>query len=87
VEAGLKTHDLSLVPAVDGGYVTLAMKHWHPGLFDHIAWSTDTVAEQLLSNAASLGVSVKTFDPLEDVDTIHEWRKAVDSFSDFDIQI
>ncbi|MEM6885103.1 MAG: TIGR04282 family arsenosugar biosynthesis glycosyltransferase [Verrucomicrobiota bacterium] len=83
VEAGLETHDLSLVPAVDGGYVTLAMKWWHPGLFKGLRWSTETVAEQLTTNASSLNASLISFNPLEDVDTIQEWQRACDSFSDF----
>ncbi len=80
VEVGLDTHDLSMVPAVDGGYVTLAMKWWHPGLFNGIHWSTETVAEQLTVNATSLNASLITFDPLEDVDTIDEWRRACATF-------
>lgn len=80
VEAGLDSHDLSVVPAVDGGYVTLAMKQWYPGLFANITWSTETVAHQLSANAYALGASLQTLAPLEDVDTIHEWQRACTAF-------
>jgi hypothetical protein len=80
VESGLESHALSMVPAVDGGYVTLAMQHWHPGLFEGIAWSTDSVATQLVKNAESVKASLIQLNPLEDVDTIKDWQRACAAF-------
>ncbi|MEM1157033.1 MAG: TIGR04282 family arsenosugar biosynthesis glycosyltransferase [Verrucomicrobiota bacterium] len=85
LEAELQRHDLAMVPALDGGYVTLGMKRWHPGLFEGIHWSTETVATQLIANAASLDISLIRFEPLEDVDTLIEWEKACRQFSDLKI--
>ncbi len=83
VEAGLESHDLSMVPAVDGGYVTLAMQRWHPGLFEGIAWSTESVATQLRENVVLKDLTLHELPPLEDVDTIKEWQSACNDISDF----
>lgn len=80
IESMLLHHDLVAVPAVDGGYVALALKDWHPGLFDSIQWGSDSVMQQLTKNADHLQLTLKTMEPLEDVDTIHEWQRASTTF-------
>ena len=65
----LQSADVSLGPAVDGGYYLLAMRRFHPELFRGISWSTDRVAAQTRAAAAAAGLTVAELPPLGDVDT------------------
>ena len=64
----LGTHDAVIHPATDGGYVLLGLRRFHPSLFEGIAWSTASVAQQTLDRIAALGWSVHIADTLADVD-------------------
>jgi len=66
--ARLQTHDAVLLPAEDGGYVLLGLKHFDPSLFDAIAWSTATVAQATRARIAALGWSLFIGQTLRDVD-------------------
>lgn len=68
----LKTHDLVLGPADDGGYYLIGIKKSLPSLFTNIEWSTDQVLAQTLTQADKLGLSVKLLPSWYDVDTIDE---------------
>ncbi len=57
-----------LGPSADGGYYLLACKSLHPRLFEDIAWSTETVAEQTLQRAAEIGLPVHSLPRWYDVD-------------------
>jgi glycosyltransferase A (GT-A) superfamily protein (DUF2064 family) len=57
-----------LGPADDGGYYLLGMSAPHTHLFEDIAWSTDTVAEQTRARARALGVDLVELAPWYDVD-------------------
>jgi uncharacterized protein len=57
-----------LGPADDGGYYLLGMTAAHAHLFEDIAWSTDTVAEQTRARARSLGLELVELAPWYDVD-------------------
>ena len=65
----LATADVSIGPAIDGGYYLLAMRRFHPELFRGIDWSTDRVAAQTRAAAAALGLTVAQLPPMADVDT------------------
>lgn len=64
----LEHHDAVIHPAADGGYVLLGLRRFHPSLFQDIAWSTASVAQQTLDRIAALGWSVHIGDTLADVD-------------------
>ncbi|MFL6584169.1 MAG: TIGR04282 family arsenosugar biosynthesis glycosyltransferase [Chthoniobacterales bacterium] len=62
-------------PSDDGGYYLIGMKQCHLALFERIDWSTDRVAEQTLSRAAELQLSVKTLPTWYDVDDRQTLRR------------
>jgi rSAM/selenodomain-associated transferase 1 len=57
-----------LGPAEDGGYYLLGMTAPHAHLFEDIAWSTDTVAEETRARVQSLGLELVELAPWYDVD-------------------
>lgn len=57
-----------IVPALDGGYVLIALSRQHHRLFEDITWSTDVVLEQTLERAREAGVPVTVLPPWYDVD-------------------
>jgi hypothetical protein len=64
----LRSHDVVLVPADDGGYVLIGSNMPQPGLFNDIAWSTAQVMAQTRERARTLGLRVYELAPLWDVD-------------------
>lgn len=64
----LKTHDVVIGPAVDGGYYLLGMKNFLPTLFDNKTWSTDSVFSQTLQDVKQLDLSYFLLPALTDVD-------------------
>jgi len=77
----LEEHDLSLIPATDGGYVLIGMKRVHPELFTDMSWGTETVLATTLTRAAHLGLKVWQGTPMQDIDLPEDlehlpaWRK------------
>lgn len=57
-----------LGPSTDGGYYLLACKAVHPRLFEDVAWSTDTVAQQTLERAREISLPVHVLPEWYDVD-------------------
>lgn len=79
----LKTHDVALGPATDGGYYLLGLRRPQPELFQHKAWSTASVLADTLADARRLSLRVALLPELRDVDTAADlaaWR-ANDAFS------
>lgn len=68
VMVDLADHDLVIIPANDGGYVLLAIKHCYPEVFAKINWGSDKVLEQTLHAASSLNLKLKLLEPLDDID-------------------
>jgi len=66
--AALSTHDVSIIPAEDGGYVLIAARRIHAAMFAGIAWGTDTVMAQQRRALAAVGLSLHESAPLWDVD-------------------
>jgi len=64
----LKEVDAAIAPAADGGYVALALNRYHPRLFEHINWSSSTVAAETLRRLADLGWSTRELPTLHDID-------------------
>jgi len=64
----LKSHEIVLGPALDGGYYLIGLQHPVPELFQNIAWGTDRVLQQTLKIASSLKLSVSCLEWLNDVD-------------------
>jgi rSAM/selenodomain-associated transferase 1 len=64
-----------LGPADDGGYYLIGMTQAHAGLFDRIAWGTDSVLTDTLRAAERSGVEARLVRSAYDVDTIADLRR------------
>jgi uncharacterized protein len=77
VQAGERSADAGVVlgPADDGGYYLIGMTHAHAGLFEGIAWGTDSVLTDTLRAAERIGVDARLVRSAYDVDTIEDLRR------------
>jgi len=73
----LKSHDLVVGPAVDGGYWLIGLRAQLPELFREIEWSSDHVLAQTLARAKSLGLRIQLLRILADIDTEVDWNAYV----------
>jgi rSAM/selenodomain-associated transferase 1 len=64
----LKSHDVVIGPAHDGGYYLLGMKAYSPKLFENISWSTSKVLEETISVCKDLHLSIALLPVLVDLD-------------------
>jgi rSAM/selenodomain-associated transferase 1 len=62
----LRTSDLVLGPAMDGGYYLIGLTKPRPSLFSEIDWGTPSVLKQTLAKAHALTIS--QLPPLHDID-------------------
>ena len=68
----LKSNDLVIGPAKDGGYYLIGMKKPHDALFENKSWSTSTVLADTLREAQILGLTVSLLKELSDVDVYED---------------
>ena len=73
--AALKSCDVVLGPARDGGYWLIGLNKPRAALFKEISWSTDTVLSETLVRANSAGLKVELLDERSDVDTAGDWNR------------
>lgn len=77
----LKTHDVVIGPAKDGGYYLLGMKDGVKEIFDGVEWSTESVLQQTLLNIQEYKHTFTLLQQLNDIDTIHdvpeEWKQGL----------
>jgi rSAM/selenodomain-associated transferase 1 len=66
---------LVLGPADDGGYYLIGMTKVHGGLFERIAWGTDSVLTDTLRAAERLGIEARLVGSAYDVDRIEDLRR------------
>jgi uncharacterized protein len=71
----LKTNDVVLGPASDGGYWLIGLRSVQPMLFDNMSWSTDTVFCETLRRAKAAGLKVHLLRQLSDIDTADDWKR------------
>ena len=64
----LRHRDIVLGPAIDGGYFLIGMRRQYKRLFECVAWGTDLVLQQTLSQAAECRASVSLLSSLVDID-------------------
>ncbi|MDE2277064.1 MAG: DUF2064 domain-containing protein, partial [Burkholderiales bacterium] len=60
--------DAVFYPAEDGGYVLVGLREPQPGLFSEMTWSTAEVMAQTRTRARTLGLRLREFETLWDVD-------------------
>ena len=84
-DAFLKLSDSDLVigPAIDGGFYLLGLKKAHFELFKGIEWGSANVYQQLLSNAASLNLSILVLDQKRDIDNASDLRWFKDQYQQY----
>ena len=66
--AQLHSYDLTLGPAIDGGYYLIGLCRLIPELFVNIDWGTSHVLQQTVNIAEKLKISLAYLPPLADVD-------------------
>jgi rSAM/selenodomain-associated transferase 1 len=71
---GLRSCDLVIGPATDGGYWLIGLRRSQPELFRNIAWSTEKVLAQTRARAESRGLRVRLLREQTDIDTFAEWE-------------
>jgi uncharacterized protein len=67
--AQLHTYDLTLGPAMDGGYYLIGLRRLIPELFFNIDWGTSQVLQQSVDIAEKLKITLNYLPVLADVDT------------------
>ena len=72
--AALRSYDVVLGPARDGGYYLVGLRGPQPALFRGIPWSTHEVTRATRARAGALGLSCRLLAPLRDVDTARDAR-------------
>ncbi|MDH3218294.1 MAG: TIGR04282 family arsenosugar biosynthesis glycosyltransferase [Gammaproteobacteria bacterium] len=68
----LASHELVLLPAVDGGYALIGSTEANPALFRSVSWSSAKVMKQTLSNAGKLNYRVSLLETVRDIDTLQD---------------
>ena len=66
----LSSHELVLMPAIDGGYALIGCSQPRPELFSGIDWSTEQVLRQTLDRARALDFRVCLLETVRDIDTL-----------------
>jgi rSAM/selenodomain-associated transferase 1 len=72
----LGSADVVVGPCHDGGYYLLALSQPRPEVLAGIAWGTPAVLPTTLERAGSLGLRAALLEPLADVDTLADVRRA-----------
>lgn len=75
----LRTHELVLGPAEDGGYYLVGLTRPAPELFRDISWSTDQVLAQTRERAQQAGLRTSWLPVWRDVDTIDDLRALIEA--------
>jgi len=68
----LASHELVLVPAVDGGFALIGCREANPELFRSVHWSSSGVLEQTLANAQRLRYRVSLLETVRDIDRLQD---------------
>lgn len=76
----LKSHDIVLGPAKDGGYYLIGMKKYHPNCFTNITWSSEKVLSETIKNIEQSNLTFSLLKELEDIDTIETWHNAIKKY-------
>lgn len=74
----LKSHDVVLGPAVDGGYWLIGLRGPCAELFEGISWSTDSVMRETLARIDHAKLTFRLLRHLNDVDVepdVRAWRR------------
>ena len=73
--AALASHDVSILPAEDGGYALIGLSRFPPRLFADMPWSTARLLEATRERCASEGLTLCIGPTFPDVDTEEDWQR------------
>ena len=71
----LKTADLCLGPARDGGYYLIGARHIDERIFEGIPWSTADVLKLTIQNTKEAGISLAILEEYTDIDTFTDLER------------
>ena len=77
----LNTHDITLGPALDGGYYLIGMKEVSPTLFQNITWSTNSVLNDTIARIKAAGLTFSLLEEKSDIDVEADLKRK--GFVDF----
>ncbi|MFC3150023.1 TIGR04282 family arsenosugar biosynthesis glycosyltransferase [Litoribrevibacter euphylliae] len=72
---GLSNNDVALVPAEDGGYISIVAKKTDPSMFSDIEWGTEKVLEQQLARFSQMGWDTWLNSRLWDLDELDDFKR------------
>lgn len=67
-QEALRTHDAVFIPAHDGGYALVGLRHPCAVLFHNMVWSTPTVMQETRERARSASIRWHELPPVHDID-------------------
>jgi len=70
----LASHDVSILPAEDGGYVLIGLRRMADRLFAEMPWSTDRLLQATRERCESERLALWVGTPFPDVDTVEDWH-------------
>lgn len=73
--ASLRSADVVLVPAEDGGYALIALRAPQPRLFEAMPWSTPQLLAATRARCGELGLRLAELEPVADVDDLAGFRR------------
>jgi hypothetical protein len=76
----LRTSDVVIGPATDGGYYLLGCARGFPPIFEGIKWGSEDVLRQTIARLP-ISASLKLLPPWYDVDTLADWKTLVGHLS------
>ena len=72
-----QSNDVVLVPAIDGGYVLIGMRHYHKALFLTVPWGTERVLVKTRANGVAAGLKMVELDECWDIDRPEDYARYV----------
>ncbi len=75
----LRTTDLVLAPAEDGGYGLIGLRRPVPELFQGVAWGSDSVLAETLAKSQNLKLRHELLATVWDVDDAADWERFLES--------
>jgi rSAM/selenodomain-associated transferase 1 len=71
----LKTHDIVLGPAQDGGYYLLGMNRLEENLFKNKSWSSDILLKETILELTNKNLNFSLLETLNDIDTFEDLKE------------
>jgi uncharacterized protein len=78
LESALSAAPVAIIPALDGGYVALAMTEFVGALFVDMPWSQSSLMRATRARLTGHQICCVELRPLRDVDTVEDWELAQD---------